>query len=546
MSLLTTPADGVGLAGAHAGQIVAMDDNGALTLAPNLPTGQLWGHYGEFENGAAGQLGQGLHAWTPVAIGAGAQRVPLTGEAGWFQGSASIETGTTTTGLYMMTRSPSGIMFSSTSGTWIYECTFAIPVLSDGTNTYQVQIGFFDNLTSGASLFHGATLIYTHTLNGGKFQANSANGAVLTTADTGVTLVAGNYYHARIEILNNTQVTFYLKTVFSGSAWSDDGVWSFPVATISTNVPTGTSFKVFPGIFIQKSAGTTSSLIKLGYQVFYRVPATIVGANITRYADAGLLASGDGVGMALGGHGTALATTHLGVPGWVAPGRIRPPIVYFAYGRAGWQSSPPHDFGAAVGGTGSTGGVGTTVLDNGLGIGGTGQFNSGFASDSYAAFHTATAIKLDATVQPLVLESVLGIASLSASGQQTVTQFGLFDSAAGGPSVSNGVWIEFDAVNSAAAQCKTRNGATTTTVSSGLTIAINTMYLIRIVVTSTSVQFWIAADDATQLGSPVATISTNIPTSTALAIAAIQRNLAGTTGRVMQLSYCLGYQRSTT
>lgn len=536
MSLLSTPSDGVGLAGAKANMIPLVGDAG-LALWPNLPGGHYGGHYSEFENGAAGPLGQGLNAWVSIAGGAGAVRTPLTGEAGWFQCAASFETGTATTGSFMMNRVPAAMTFSSTSGLWAYECTFSVPTISDGTNTFTVQLGFFDPSTTGTSLFHGVTLLYTHGTNGGRFQLGTANNGTASSVDTGVTLVAGNYYHIRIEVLNNTLVTAYIKTTFSGSAWADDGTWTSPVATLSTNIPTNVRTH-FPGFTIQKSAGTTSRKIKVGHQVATR-DAAFTPVERARFVAAGRLTARDGVGQALGAKGTALAILPSKVPGWLPPLRLAHPIVFHAYGRGGWNGNPAHDFGYSL-----IGGSGSAEIARADGLFGASTMNTGFTSSSGIVYHSALALALDATVSPLFFETVFEIDTLSTSGQQCVQQAGFLDSFTGAP--TNGIWIEIDAVQNAQALCKCTAGGTTTSVASGLSISANTTYIVRIVATSTSVQFWIKPDDGSAFGSPVATISTNIPTATALCAALGNRNTSGTTGHVIHMSYAQAFSRSST
>jgi hypothetical protein len=79
---------------------------------------------------------------------------------------------------------------------------------------------------------------------------------------------------------------FYLKTVYSGGSWSDDGTWSSPTI-VTTNIPTGTSFKTSAMMAILKSLGTNPRLVKLGFQNIYLVPPSAggIGDPSTCHAD---------------------------------------------------------------------------------------------------------------------------------------------------------------------------------------------------------------------------------------------------------------------
>lgn len=497
-----------------AGQIQLINEAGVSRWSPNHPS--LWGReYWEFENGASGRLGQGQNAWKNAPAGAGAVRTPLTGEPGWFNNAGTIETGTTTTGSYALTSaSAPAIMFDPASGTWLYDVTFSIPTLSDGTDTYVFSAGFNDN-SNGELTVDGAYLRYKHSLNGGRFEFVTASNSVRTLVDTGIAAVAGNYYHLRVRVTNDTLAECWLKTTFSGGAWTDDGVWGTPTASSSTNIPTGSARVTAAGIAILKSAGTTSRKVKIGYQSLRRISA---GTNPT-----GMAAGLDGVG----------ATSTL------IPQAIEPPIVFQAYGRGGWNPTLSAEFGSSVGVSGVVDG---TALDNASL--GTTRLRTGVNTAGYAAYSTSKTLQIDAHVQPMVIETVFSIPVLSTGAQTAKFSAGLFDdiTAAAGA----GVWIEIDSNANAAAQCVAKNGGGTTTVSSGLTIVANTYYIARIVITSTSVEFYLKANGAAAFGAPVATITTNIPTATDLQVALINRKSAGTTNNDAYFTYVLAYQRSTT
>ena len=540
MTLLSTLADGIGGAvTAMAGQHLVIGDNGLPTWVTGHPLAQLRQQYSEYENGGAGSTAQGLNAWLTNPIGAGAVRAAITGEPGWFQNAGTIETGSTATGGMNLFRTV-GVAFSASSGTWVNEAVFSLPVLSNGTDTYGCMWGIADS-ANGITASNGAFLRYTHGTNGGRFEFVTCNAGVKTIIDTGVTVVAGAYYHIRIEQVNNTSAFVYIKTVFNGGSWADDGKWTAAslVATSSTNLSSGV-LQSFGGLGISKTLGTTSCKMKIGHHMAQRVPAFVRTERVSAFLP-GLMTGGDGTGIANGAKGTALAISHqANSPDWLAPLRIKHPIVFYAYGRGGLIPTVSHDMGFVVANSGS---ASATVIDNGY-YGLTNLNTSGVNALGSAAFATSVNLQLDASVQPMVIESSFKIGTLSTGAQQFVAQVGLVDSLTA--ATANGCWVEIDSSVNGAAQCVCALAGTKTTVSSALTIVAGTQYVARLVITSTSVAFYLRADGATAWGSPVATITTNIPTGVAMAAAAIARSLVGTNNKILSYTYLLAFQRSTT
>jgi hypothetical protein len=501
------------------GLIYQIDQSGNAGWAPNLPS--MWnGHYAEWENGAAGSDASGLLSFKNSFSGAGTARVALTGEPGWFANACSLSTGTTAAGNYGLTLSSgASISFSSTSGMWSYDCTFSVPVLSDAVDTFYLTTGFSDNQNPTLTV-NGCYLRYTHGTNGGKFEFVCSKNSVRTVVDSGVTLVAGNYYHFRVVVTNDSSVSFYLKTVYSGGAWSDDGTWSSPTI-VTTNIPTSTSFVTSAMMSILKSLGTNPRLVKLGFQNVYLVPPSAGG---------------------LGDPSTCMRIDENGSPTWIAPLRHGHPFVFWAYGRGGWVPTVTADLGFIVGGTGTPGSFAGTAVANGQY--GTTNLHSGAAADGYSAYTTSQSLTLDASVQPLIIEASFNIPTLSTGVEKHVFRMGLLNSLTAAP--SSGCYVEIDSNAAAAAQFVCNNGGTATATSSALTIVAGTVYVARLVITSTSVDFYLKADGAAAWGTPI-TISTNVPAGvSSLAVAAVQRKLAGTTSRNVQYQYVLAFQRSTT
>jgi hypothetical protein len=119
-------------------------------------------------------------------------------------------------------------------------------VLSDGTNTFTVRMGFLDTAVGVAT--NGVFFRYTHSVNSGKWEAVCRAAGTETAVDTGVVFTAGedrNYYI--FVNMEGTSASFYI-----------DGLPKIAVP-MTTNIPTLAGLGV--GIGAVKSAGTTSTLV---------------------------------------------------------------------------------------------------------------------------------------------------------------------------------------------------------------------------------------------------------------------------------------------
>lgn len=118
---------------------------------------------------------------------------------------------------------------------------FRVPTLSDGTNSFVLQVGLADSF--GGSTNRAALVTYTHSANSGKFYLSTKDAGVASTGLGGTTLVAGTFYSGRIEInAAGSTVDLYLGATLE--------------ATSSTNVPTGA---LFMGIVIFKTLGGSAA-----------------------------------------------------------------------------------------------------------------------------------------------------------------------------------------------------------------------------------------------------------------------------------------------
>jgi len=125
--------------------------------------------------------------------------------------------------------------------------------LSDGTNTYTAYIGFLDNPNSG-DMTDGIYFRYTHSVNGGRWEAVVADAGVRAAVDTGI--APSNTVNQVFVIIVNqagTQAQFYIDGTLTN--------------TVSSGLPGAGDF-FFYGAKIEKSAGTTSRSIAVDWLYF--------------------------------------------------------------------------------------------------------------------------------------------------------------------------------------------------------------------------------------------------------------------------------------
>lgn len=179
--------------------------------------------------------------------GTGATVSPVSSPAAPSVGVVSLDMGTTTTGRSALglVASVANTAFRFGQGRTRFLSRFAIPVLSNGTDTFTTRLGFVQYTTTESS--NAAYFRYTDGVNSGKWQAVTRSGGVETAVDTGVTVVAGTFQRFEIDVnAAGTSVAFYI-----------DGVQA-PASPITTNIPTGSNVTGY-GVYAQKSAGTTAT-----------------------------------------------------------------------------------------------------------------------------------------------------------------------------------------------------------------------------------------------------------------------------------------------
>lgn len=165
----------------------------------------------------------------------------ITGATGDGYGRAFTGTTTTGTAIFQINALTNQNEVGDVDYDKYYRISFKnviIPVVSDGTETYSIALGFGVNSTVNNSI----VVTYTHSDNSGAFVCSSHAGTTPESTNTAVTVAANTEYNIDIEFYNGT-VKFWINGTL--------------VATHSTQVPADTGIMRAPFARILKSAGTT-------------------------------------------------------------------------------------------------------------------------------------------------------------------------------------------------------------------------------------------------------------------------------------------------
>ena len=176
--------------------------------------------------------------------GTGAGIANITGIASPM-GIMQATTGTTATGASLR-RHINNNAFVNNSTTKYFRLRLKFPILSTGTETFLFLAGFGNAITV-ANTANQVQFRYTHSENGGDWTCTSRQSSVETAVNSGVAVVAGTWYNLEI-YLNTTSATFYINGTL--------------VATITTNLPSGTSQQFGYSFGIIKSVGTTARTVQ--------------------------------------------------------------------------------------------------------------------------------------------------------------------------------------------------------------------------------------------------------------------------------------------
>lgn len=118
-----------------------------------------------------------------------------------------------------------------------------LTALSNAVSTFSVRAGFIDSISAESQ--DGAFFRYTDTVNGGRFQAVTRQNNTETAADTGVAVAINTDY--KLEVIVNADGT--------SAEFRINGV---VVATITTNIPVGTSRDTGAGVMVLRTVGTAT------------------------------------------------------------------------------------------------------------------------------------------------------------------------------------------------------------------------------------------------------------------------------------------------
>ena len=244
LSLSSMPGGGQWKAGEH---VIFPDDNATHNPANpvwayNMPTPRTHG-WVVFQTGH-------LNIWTSSDFGTGAGSDASNSDADhpmvgtWF-------TGSTTTGHISIGPGANVNLFSATSHQQILEAIFMIPVLSNGTDAFNVRFGYAD-VIAGAVANGAYWEVDSNVAATGNFV--TASSSTRTSVVCGPSIVAGTWYRLRIVVTNASKADCYFTT--EGTALP-----STPTVSTTTNIPSGTGHPLAPSAFIEKNAGTTTKTL---------------------------------------------------------------------------------------------------------------------------------------------------------------------------------------------------------------------------------------------------------------------------------------------
>lgn len=157
-------------------------------------------------------------------------------------GAASMQTGTSTTGRAAVTSTMQAFTLFSTSERYDVGFRVLVPVVSDGTNTYQIRMGFASSM---AAVPTDGFYFRSPTAAGNWVAVVRAGNADTSAVDTGIAYDANGAYHEFVvRFIPGTGARF----------WIDGDI----VATVNSGLPSGGANISARGLGIFKSAGATS------------------------------------------------------------------------------------------------------------------------------------------------------------------------------------------------------------------------------------------------------------------------------------------------
>lgn len=243
LSALSTPSYAYGVL------ISDPSATGGFRWCKQFISDDFWG----FQN--SGTSSQGPFGFEAFLTGAGAGISAVSATDAGRYGYMSCTTGTTTTGLVGLMGGGGSTTVATGSlllGTDAFEFMWSMKSganLSDGTETYQISMGFIDDSAGGLGT-DAVGFRYTHTENSGAWVAYTRSNSVESVINSGVTFEINTLYDLVAKVnAAATNVEFFINGTSLGS--------------ITTNIPTGANRQTAPRASMLKSAGTTARLMTL-------------------------------------------------------------------------------------------------------------------------------------------------------------------------------------------------------------------------------------------------------------------------------------------
>lgn len=207
----------------------------------------------------------GIFNWTTSVSGSGAAWTTTTSPAGR-PGVQEFQTGTTTNAITGKRVSSTSMLFGN--GRTIYKTAVRIPTLSDGTETFNVFLGWNDNGGAVGDAVDGAYFLYSssgtyYTTGGsvGKWVGRTANNSARSETAASASVVAGQWYTLMIDVnAAGSQADFYVDGTLLGS--------------LNTNIPTAAGRETGLAIKVEKSLGNTSRNLDEDFVMWYYKPTT--------------------------------------------------------------------------------------------------------------------------------------------------------------------------------------------------------------------------------------------------------------------------------
>jgi hypothetical protein len=167
----------------------------------------------------------------------------------------SLNTSTTTNGIAAYLSYSGG--FTVGSGFTVYEARIYIPTLSNSTDRFFFQAGFFDvlnsNQTDAISFLYDEGGVNTGSAASGNWQIMTSSNSTRTFQTTSLAVAAATWYVLRIEVAaDGSIVSFFVNGTQVGTA-------------ITTNIPIGVARAFGFGMLIAKNLGTTSRSVNPNY-----------------------------------------------------------------------------------------------------------------------------------------------------------------------------------------------------------------------------------------------------------------------------------------